>query len=71
MTRVTVKANKRCPVCRKKITITAFACRCGVRFCPQHRYPEAHNCTFDFQTSDRQKLKDSLVGVNSNKIEKL
>ena len=71
MTSVTVKTNKRCPVCRKKITITAFACRCGVRFCPQHRYPETHNCTFDFQTNDRQKLKDSLVSVNSNKVEKL
>ena len=71
MTSDSAKVNKRCPVCRKKITITAFACRCGLRFCPQHRYPEVHQCSFDFQTSDREKLKDSLIGVQSNKLEKL
>lgn len=33
------KKKKRCAQCNKKLTISAqYTCRCGLTFCPEHRY---------------------------------
>lgn len=31
--------------CRKKLTITDIGCKCGKRFCMNHRLPMEHACT--------------------------
>jgi hypothetical protein len=37
-----------------------------------HRYPEQHECQFDFKTHDRNALKDAVVGGGEfQKIDKL
>nr|1WFH_A Chain A, zinc finger (AN1-like) family protein [Arabidopsis thaliana] len=41
----------RCTVCRKRVGLTGFMCRCGTTFCGSHRYPEVHGCTFDFKSA--------------------
>jgi hypothetical protein len=36
-----------CFQCHKKLTaaaMTAFVCRCGMHFCPTHRFPDRHAC---------------------------
>merc|ERR1719270_3008146 len=45
--------KKRCghSDCRKKLNITnSFSCRCERSFCPLHRHPESHICSFDYKT---------------------
>merc|ERR1711871_1686330 len=56
------KKKNRCPICNKKVGFSGIECRCGSIFCPLHRYPDQHQCTFDFKTHDRKTLKDSVVG---------
>lgn len=58
-----VRAKKikqgRCPAegCRKKLKLTAISCACGLRFCHEHRLPEAHECTVDFKRKYQEQLR--------------
>ena len=62
----------RCQQCRKKVGLAAgFKCRCGLLFCGQHRYAEAHNCTFDYKTAEREKLSANKPLVQASKVERI
>lgn len=64
--------KKKCPLCSEKIHLYGFECRCGLSFCSKHRYPENHNCSFNFKEYDKKKLKESLEGCEKmKKIEKI
>lgn len=65
------KTPTRCQECRKKVGLTGFKCRCGMLFCGQHRYAEAHNCTFDYKTVERQRLAENNPLVQASKVQKL
>lgn len=55
-----------------QVGYTGIACRCNYVFCSLHRYPEQHDCTFDFKTSDRNELKRTVVGGGQfSKIDRL
>ena len=56
------KKQKRCGHvdCRKKLKLTDFECRCGLRFCGLHRHAEAHNCGFDYSTMFRKQQEGDL-----------
>ena len=58
--------------CRKKLTITnTFVCRCSASFCPLHRHPESHACTFDYKTEGRRLLKAANPLVSLPKLPKI
>jgi len=66
------KKNKiRCGVCRKKLGLTAFKCRCGLYFCGIHRYSDKHDCQFDYKESGRQELNKANPVIAGEKIQKL
>nr|1WG2_A Chain A, zinc finger (AN1-like) family protein [Arabidopsis thaliana] len=44
-----VRPNNRCFSCNKKVGVMGFKCKCGSTFCGSHRYPEKHECSFDFK----------------------
>ena len=70
----TRSSKPRCPVpgCRKKLTITnSFTCRCGDLFCPQHRHPETHACTFDYKTEGRKILEANNPMISIPKLPKI
>ncbi len=57
----------KCAHCKKKISITlpVFRCKCIKKkhqFCIIHRYPEEHNCTYDW------KSEESKSELNSEKV---
>ena len=60
----------RCFVCNKKIGLTGFKCRCEYMFCASHRYPEKHDCSFDFKTLERQRLARNNPLVQADKVER-
>ena len=66
------KKPKRCQMkgCKKKLSITAYDCRCEKRFCNHHQNAESHNCTFDYKTFHRQQLvgKAGLGGGVADKV---
>jgi len=57
-------AAPRCNKCCKKIGLTGIQCRCDKHFCSAHRYPEEHECPFDYRT----KAKEELVKQNPRVI---
>jgi len=66
------KNRKRCFECRKKIGLTAMECKCGFVFCNLHRFPDQHQCDFDFKTHDRNNLaKNVLGGGTFSKMQKV
>ncbi|KAJ4705186.1 Zinc finger A20 and AN1 domain stress-associated protein [Melia azedarach] len=61
----------RCSVCRKRIGLTGFKCRCGTSFCGTHRYPEKHGCTFDFKKFGREEIARANPLIKAEKLEKI
>ncbi|XP_015938959.1 zinc finger A20 and AN1 domain-containing stress-associated protein 1-like [Arachis duranensis] len=50
------ETKKRCKTCNKRVGLTGFECRCGDLFCGKHRYPEVHECKFNFKDIGRNIL---------------
>ena len=50
--------------CKKKLTLTSITCKCEKQFCPVHRYPTDHACTFDFH----ERAKENLMKFMSTPI---
>ncbi|KAG6415641.1 hypothetical protein SASPL_123054 [Salvia splendens] len=45
--------RSRCSVCKKRLGMLGFTCRCGAGFCSVHRLPEAHGCGVDFKEAGK------------------
>ena len=63
------KTKKRCEICRKKVGMIGFSCRCGGCFCGKHRYPEEHSCGFDHKEVGRKILAKQIVECKADKLE--
>lgn len=63
--------SNRCAVCRKRVGLTGFKCRCGVTFCGSHRYPEHHGCTFDYKSMGRVAIAMANPLVKGEKLHKI
>ncbi|XP_019442982.1 PREDICTED: zinc finger A20 and AN1 domain-containing stress-associated protein 6 isoform X2 [Lupinus angustifolius] len=61
----------RCASCRKRVGLTGFKCRCGVTFCGTHRYPEKHECSFDFKTVGREEIARANPVIKAVKLERI
>lgn len=68
---VVVNQPNRCFVCRKRVGLTGFRCRCGTTFCGTHRYPEKHSCSFDFKKVGREEIARANPLVVAEKLEKI
>jgi len=65
-------ATVRCHSCKKKIGIACrYQCRCGLVFCTTHRYPETHDCTFDYKTEGRNKIREANPVIVARKIQEI
>merc|ERR1711937_574591 len=65
------KQKKKCGVCKKKLGLTGFECRCGKYYCGIHRYSDQHNCPFDYKTDGRNKIAAANPAVRGDKVTKL
>jgi AN1-like Zinc finger len=59
-----------CAKCRRK-TMMTIKCKCEKTFCFECRYPEDHECSFDFRADQKEKLRRDNPVVISEKLEKL
>ncbi|MED6220725.1 hypothetical protein PIB30_047602 [Stylosanthes scabra] len=64
------KPSNRCGSCKKKVGLTGFVCKCGATFCGVHRYPEKHDCSFDFKGVGRDAISKANPVVKADKIDK-
>lgn len=53
-----------------QVGLTGFQCKCNpdAVFCSSHRYAEAHCCTFDYKTAQRQQLALNNPLVQASKL---
>jgi len=65
------KKKNRCAMCRKKVGLTGFECRCGGLFCGIHRYSDKHNCSFDYRELGAQEIRRNNPVVVGEKIQKI
>ena len=55
--------------CNKKLLLTSIKCKCNNTFCDKHRYPESHNCSFNYKLNIMKKLRDNNPQILDKKIE--
>ena len=66
--------STRCCVCNKKIRkglSDVLRCKCLSNVCLQHRYPDQHNCSYDFRKENKSRLRRELPRVECEKILKI
>ncbi len=66
--------GKRCCFdgCKKKLSLTDFACKCGLIHCAAHRPSEAHKCSFDYKKNhESMLLKTMSTSVIASKVDKI
>ncbi|KAL9333107.1 hypothetical protein Peur_073246 [Populus x canadensis] len=61
----------RCLTCRRRVGLTGFNCRCGMVFCGTHRYPEQHDCEFDFKSLGKEQIAKANPVVKGEKLQKI
>lgn len=62
-------SEKRCCKCQKKIGIYLFKCQCKLDFCKNHKFPENHECSFDYKKTQKMDLLIKLKKTENKKIE--
>ena len=65
--------KKRCAVCKKKLNLCPFQCRCDENkfFCSKHICTEAHNCTFDYKLEQKENFEKNNPKVAFKKVNKI
>ena len=61
----------RCCSCGKRFGLTGFSCRCGNLYCADHRYPEKHECSFDYRAAEKDAIKKANPVVKREKLDKI
>ncbi|KAK9532824.1 hypothetical protein VZT92_010191 [Zoarces viviparus] len=61
----------RCFMCRKKVGLTGFDCRCGNLFCGLHRYSDKHNCPYDYRAEAADRIRKENPVVVADKIQRI
>lgn len=63
--------KNRCHVCKKKVGLTGFECRCGGLYCGLHRYSDKHDCTFDYKVLAQEEIRKANPVVVGEKVAKI
>ncbi|KAL5998135.1 sit4 associated protein [Asimina triloba] len=61
----------RCEVCRKRVGLTGFVCRCGGTFCGLHRFWDKHCCSFEFKKMERDAIARANPIIKSDKLDRI
>jgi len=59
----------RCEICKKKLSLTSFECRCKKKFCDIHRPAEIHKCSFNYFEENQNRMKKNLSTITYTKKE--
>ena len=65
------KPKLKCKFCNKKVGLLGIKCKCGNLYCSLHLHAESHNCTYDFKSDGKELLKEKLIRIDADKIQKI
>ena len=73
MNNLSININKcnKCNICNKRLKLTAIPCKCNLLFCDSHKYPELHDCSFNYLGNNQAFLSKNIQTIKSDKIIKL
>lgn len=57
--------------CKVKLMLADFACRCKSFYCSQHRFAEAHKCSFDYRAVGKDLLTKQMPTVIASKLDRV
>ena len=57
--------------CIKKIKITTIPCKCKKYYCKMHKYPEYHECIYDYKENILKSKKIEEMKSYNQKIQKI
>jgi hypothetical protein len=57
--------SERCKLCKKKLKMMSFTCKCGLNFCVAHQNPHSHNCSYDYKSEKCKIIKDNNPKLGS------
>jgi len=59
-----------CKMCSKRLRIglSGIKCKCGLRFCADHKAEGKHNCTWDWKASGKATLQGQLTACIPQKV---
>ena len=60
-----------CGICNKILPLFIIKCKCNKLFCKNHRYPDEHNCSYNYKEEYKKELKEKNIVIKSNKIDKI
>jgi AN1-like Zinc finger len=60
----------RCEVCKKKLGLMEYKCKCEKLFCISHLQAETHSCTFDYKKEMKLHLKKQSEDIEHLKNKK-
>ncbi|XP_074264282.1 zinc finger A20 and AN1 domain-containing stress-associated protein 8-like [Silene latifolia] len=66
-----IQAANRCSLCKKRVGLTGFKCRCEQTFCSLHRYSDKHDCAFDYKGTAQDAIARANPVVKADKIDKI
>lgn len=55
--------------CNRKTDLISTQCKCKNTYCLKHRYPEDHECTYNYR--DHSDLEKKLIKVIASKIQQI
>ncbi len=59
----------KCNLCKKKVGLLPFKCKCSLEFCSLHRAPEDHMCSYDFKKDAKEWLEKRNPSCLAAKLE--
>ncbi|KAK6240229.1 hypothetical protein QUC31_005698 [Theobroma cacao] len=65
------RGPNKCSICRKRVGLTGFTCRCGDLFCAVHRYSDKHDCPYDYHCAARDAIAKANPVLKANKLDKI
>lgn len=60
----------RCDLCKKKLGLMEYRCKCERVFCISHLQPEIHLCSYDYKSEGIKQLKSVMeIGPLKDKMD--
>ena len=65
------KKKKKCKICKKKLGLVPFKCKCNNIYCSLHRYAEDHNCVYNYKDEYQKNFSKNNPKVIAEKVPKI
>ena len=60
--------KKYCPVCQKRLKLTAIKCKCNNYYCNIHKYSDMHDCSYNYISAAQDIIKKNNPKIISTKV---